>query len=125
MKVGQQKQIKAFVSPNRSYHLIGAQDWLTDRVFTLKVERNHAYATLFGYVKDENTNAPIEGAIISVQKIKVNTDKNGYFILNIPPERQRKQQRIRASKVGYKDYNRLNEPVIEDHETVIYLTRLE
>ena len=42
MKVGQQKQIKAFVSPNRSYHLIGAQDWLTDRVFTLKVERKNS-----------------------------------------------------------------------------------
>jgi len=42
MKVGQQKQIKAFVSPNRSYHLIGAQDWLTDRVYTLKVERKNS-----------------------------------------------------------------------------------
>ena len=42
MKVGQQKQIKAFVSPNRSYHLIGAQDWLTDQVFTLKVERKNS-----------------------------------------------------------------------------------
>ena len=42
MKVGQQKRLKAFVSPNRSYHLIGAQDWLSDQVFTLEVERKNS-----------------------------------------------------------------------------------
>ena len=39
MQRGQQKRIPAFTVANRSYHLIGAYNWRTDRVFSQAVER--------------------------------------------------------------------------------------
>jgi transposase len=42
MRRGQQKRIKAFTSPKRSLHLIGAHRWRTDQIFTQEVERKNS-----------------------------------------------------------------------------------
>jgi len=42
MHRGQQKRIRAFSVSERSYHLIGAQQWRTDQVFSQEVERKNS-----------------------------------------------------------------------------------
>lgn len=42
MRRGQQKRIRAFSLAQRSYHLIGAQQWRTDQVFSQEVEQKNS-----------------------------------------------------------------------------------
>ena len=42
MQRGQQKRIQAFSVSDRSYHLIGAQQWRTDQVFSQEVKRKNS-----------------------------------------------------------------------------------
>lgn len=46
MRRGQQKRIRAFSVAERSYHLIGAQQWRTDQVFSQEVERKNSQTFL-------------------------------------------------------------------------------
>jgi len=55
-----------------------------------------------GIVLDENRK-PIPGTVIIVQNIKTITDANGLFVINIPPDRQKRLQDITAVKNGYKE----------------------
>jgi transposase len=42
MKLGQQKRLQAFTSPDRRLHLIGALSFRTDEVWTQAVERKNS-----------------------------------------------------------------------------------
>ena len=42
MQRGQQKRIRAFTRPGRSYHLMGAYNWRTDQVFSQAVESKNS-----------------------------------------------------------------------------------
>ena len=40
--------------------------------------------------------------VISIGNLTATSDKNGYFVIEIPPEQQRREQTLVASKDGYK-----------------------
>jgi len=97
---------------------------LTENHIDLPVKRNSAYAKIFGIVKDAGTGSRLEGVKISVQDVFTESDKNGRFTLHIPFDQQRKQQRVRANKAGYIEWDR-TEPVIENFETIIRMQKKE
>jgi hypothetical protein len=57
---------------------------------------------LEGFILDGNKG--IAGAKVRVAGISAQTDKQGYFSISIPPEKQRKYQEVEISKDGYKPY---------------------
>jgi len=100
----------------------------TDTVFTLSgtylllpVRRDNSLARIFGIVKDDAGN-PVADVQISVQDLTVRSDSTGRFTLPIPFDRQRKEQRIRAFKPGYKTWD-YTSPVIANEEIAIILSQ--
>lgn len=90
---------------------------------TLPIRRDGSYARIFGLVQEEDSLMPLEGVTVSIQELSTQTDENGRFSLDIPPEKQRKKQRVRATKPGYRPFDR-EEPVIENEETKISLQKI-
>lgn len=88
---------------------------------TLPLFRDRSYAHLAGLVTDEFDN-PIADATIAAAGISRQTNEQGRFTLEIPFEKQRKQQRLRVSKPGYKPWDR-TEPVLQNEETRIQLVK--
>lgn len=90
----------------------------------LPIRRDDTYARLFGIVVEdkEGAPAPLEGVTVSIPDISTQTDENGRFSLPIPFDKQRKQQRLRATKAGYVPFDRL-EPVNKNEETLINLQK--
>ncbi|MGB1241476.1 MAG: toll/interleukin-1 receptor domain-containing protein [Chitinophagales bacterium] len=46
--------------------------------------------------------APLEGVVVSIGKLQVNTGKQGYYELHIPKELQRQKQKVQFYKEGFK-----------------------
>lgn len=88
----------------------------------LPIRRDESYARVFGLVQEEESLNPLRGVNISIQDTSTVTDENGWFELYIPFGKQRKKQRIRASKTGYLPFDR-EEPVIKGEETRISLQK--
>lgn len=100
----------------------------TDTVFVLKddhislpIRRDSSLARIFGIVKDEAGN-PVADAQISVQNLTARSDAAGRFNLHIPFDWQRREQRIRAFKPGYKAWD-YSSPVIANEEMAIILSQ--
>ena len=72
-------------------------------------------------MKDENGYA-LKDVKITVQDISVQTDESGIFKLNIPFEKQLKSQRLKASKEGYKVWER-ETPVVKGVSEEIILKK--
>jgi hypothetical protein len=95
---------------------------LQENSLNLAIRRNDALSKIFGLVKDENGKA-LEGVKITIQEdISTLSNNEGRFTLQIPFDKQRKEQTIRAFKEGYKTYSRL-EPIIENEETLILMEK--
>lgn len=82
---------------------------LNKESLTLPIRRDRTYARLAGQVTDEAGN-PVADAKVSTQNITGETDDQGQFSLDIPFEKQRKQQRLTVSKAGFNPWDR-TEPV--------------
>jgi hypothetical protein len=98
---------------------------LKENHITLQVRRNDALAKIFGVVKEQGSGIRLEKVTVSIPgavDVETVTDKDGKFVLAVPFALQRKQQRVRAYKPGYKEWDRF-EPVIENEEMIISLTR--
>jgi hypothetical protein len=95
---------------------------LTGDPIVLPVKLGDAYAKIIGIVKEQGSEARLENVTVSVPGAETVTDRQGKFELSIPLAFQRKQQRVRAYKQGYKEWNR-HEPVIENEEMIIYLEK--
>jgi hypothetical protein len=95
---------------------------LNENALVLPIRRNNALSKIFGLVKDENGKA-LAGVKITIQEdISTISKEDGSFSLQIPFDKQRKEQTIRAFKEGYKTYTRL-EPIIENEETLILMEK--
>lgn len=74
-----------------------------------------------GYVKDANTLEYIEGARVFLLELESFTDENGWFKIEIPFEKRRQFQTIRAYKKGYKEYLNTDVPIQTLEEEIILL----
>jgi hypothetical protein len=56
---------------------------------------------IFGRILDEENSNALEGVRVSIQNLETLTDKNGWFELTIPIEKQAQFQNIRLEKKGF------------------------
>ena len=82
---------------------------LNKEAFILPIRRDDTYARMMGIITDEDGN-PLAGATVSIQNMAETTNAQGQFSLDIPFEKQRKQQRLSVTKAGFKPWDRF-EPV--------------
>ena len=78
----------------------------------LPIQHDNSLARVFGTVRDEQGRA-IVGATIRVQDMKVQTSSDGSFSLSVPPEKQRKQQRVEVIVNGKVVWD-LTQPILAD-----------
>ncbi len=83
----------------------------------LVIQRDGSLSKLTGMVTDAEGRF-IADAKVVVKGIEANTDTNGWFLLNIPPEKQEEKQMVTIQKPGYK--NKL-EYVYPGHKTNLVL----
>jgi hypothetical protein len=76
---------------------------LTGNSGTLAIERDDSLARLTGTVTDGRGNF-IAGARIVIEDLVTITDQNGWFKLEIPPDRQKEKQLLSVQKDGYQSY---------------------
>ena len=74
---------------------------LASEVIELSVYRNDDLAVIKGTITDENTN-PLEQVKVSTDCCETQTQQSGDFLIRIPFEHQRLQQRITVFKEGFK-----------------------
>lgn len=67
----------------------------------LPIQRDNTYGRVFGMVKDED-NTPIEGVCVGIGELQSLTNASGYFSIEIPARLQATEQRVVATKQGYK-----------------------
>ena len=93
----------------------------SESMIEVSLIRNKSLSKIFGIVKDERGHS-LSNVDISIQDIYTKSLSSGYFQLNIPSNKQRKFQRLRISKNGFKTWD--NEvPVIENEEVQVNLQR--
>lgn len=93
----------------------------SESMIEVSLTRNKSLSKIFGIVKDERGHL-LSNVDISIQDIYTKSLSSGYFQLNIPYSKQRKFQRLRISKNGFKTWD--NEvPVIENEEVQVNLQR--
>jgi hypothetical protein len=86
----------------------------------LNIKRNATLARIFGVVKDNVRNAPLQGVNISVSGLETQTGADGRFSIDIPLHLQKKEQRLTATKDGYKTWDHTL-PVSDKNEWIIHL----
>ena len=67
--------------------------------YTLQIHRDKSFGLYSGHVVDQDGNY-VEGASVIVGGYSTSTDKNGYFIINIPVEEQTTTKRVIVEKIG-------------------------
>ncbi len=92
-----------------------------EEAIRLPIRRDDTFARINGIVTDEAGN-PITDATVVTQGIIWQTNELGRFKLEIPFDKQRKQQRLRVTKEGFKPWER-TEPVFRNQETRIQLEK--
>lgn len=108
-------QSEGFIPIDKSFNL-------TKNHIDLPVKRNENFAKIVGIVKEQGSGSRLGDVKVSAGDAVATTDGEGKFTLSIPFSMQRKQQRVRAYKEGYKEWDRI-EPVIANVETIIYLQK--
>jgi len=86
---------------------------------TLPIRRDNSLACIAGRVKDAQ-GYPLEAATVRVLDISDITKADGSFKINIPPDKQRKQQRVEVFLRGYKPWD-YTFPVSEKEEIPVIL----
>jgi hypothetical protein len=94
------------------FHTIDTTVVLNKEAFILPIRRDDTYSRMMGIVTDEDGN-PLAGASVSIQDMAETTNAQGQFSLDIPFEKQRKQQRLSVTKAGFKPWDRF-EPVFSN-----------
>ncbi|MDD4847425.1 MAG: hypothetical protein PHR53_01475 [Bacteroidales bacterium] len=67
----------------------------------LFITKDNSYGVVFGTIIDGVTGQPVENAELNLQDIVTQSDASGNFKINIPLEKQAKEQRLQVYKVGY------------------------
>lgn len=83
----------------------------------LPIRRDNSLARIFGTVRDDQ-GSPLADVQISVQDITISSDVSGHFLLDIPFEKQRTEQRVLAIKPGYKPWD-FTFPVMQEEVRII------
>lgn len=91
------------------------------RQVNLTVRRDGTLGTLFGTIIGED-GAPLEGVAVTLQDMTVITDSNGNFLIEIPPRKQKLEQRVYAVRNGYERWD-FTAPVSADVPWNIVLKR--
>ena len=78
---------------------------------------------LEGEIRDENGN-PLDSVRASIQNLEAFTNKNGWFSLSIPPERQAAFHRISLDKKGYQSKTFNDVPIHTKRELTTTMKRL-
>ncbi len=86
-----------------------------DKPIQLTVELQHL-DKIVGRIVDEKTGAPIDSVRVSLQNIAAFTDSNGWFELNIPPDKQAQFRNIRLDKKGYQSEQFSDVPIHTQQE---------
>jgi len=93
---------------------------LKNKGILLNIKRDASLAKVFGIVKDNLNNAPLQGVKISVIGLETLTDDDGRFSIDIPLQMQKMEQRLTAAKTGYKTWDHTL-PVSDKNEWIIHL----
>lgn len=96
---------------------------LSKNNISIPLVRDKSLSRMFGFIKDENGN-PISDANVSIQNIDTTSTTSGYFQLNIPTYKQRKSQRLRIFKKGFKIWDN-ESPVLENEAIEVILINLK
>ncbi len=94
---------------------------LSEPQLTMPIRRDNSLAHIFGTVRDESGN-PVAGAQIIVQNITVFSGLAGDFSITLPFEKQRKEQRIRAFKIGFGESNE-TQTIVPNEDNDIRLSK--
>lgn len=110
-----------FTAPG--FQTIDTSILLENESLNLPIKRDDSYRKMYGKIEDESGN-PIENGIVRLNDVNLETrtDAQGNFSLNIPFDKQRKQQRLEVSKAGYQPFDR-TEPVNKDRAIRIQLIK--
>jgi len=76
----------------------------------LRIKRNNELGVVFGRVTDFETGQPVEDAMVQLLDYQTRTDALGRFRIEIPFEKQDKNQRVMVSKQGYQTWDELYRP---------------
>ena len=82
------------------------------------VEPDNSLAGLRGIVMDEEGDF-MANVRVSVDNIATQTDENGYFFLEIPPDKQRREQPLFLSKKGYITRNYTVKPETDEQIKIV------
>ena len=105
-----------------SYVSIDTTIMLKNKGILLNIKRDASLAKVFGIVKDNLNNTPLQGVKISMIGMETLTDEDGRFIIDIPLQLQKMEQRLIADKAGYKTWDHTL-PVSDKDEWKIHLER--
>ena len=92
---------------------------LSEKSMTIPLSRDNSLAMISGTIKDEK-GYPVEGAQVTVQDITVLSGASGIFMLTIPFDKQRKSQRVKVFKQGFKMWD-YETPVLKSEAVNIIL----
>ena len=74
---------------------------LSDNHISVPLSRDNSLAMVFGNIKDAK-GYPVADAQVTVQDMTVSSGSGGFYRVQIPADKQRKTQRVKAFKQGFK-----------------------
>lgn len=87
----------------------------------LALYRDNTYRFMKGRVKDFLTGNAIENAQVRVKNIVTQTDKDGWFLIDLPETIQQTEQRLIITKDKYQNWERI-EPVTNQESIILLKT---
>jgi Effector-associated domain 11 len=94
---------------------------LSENIVTIPLSRDNSLGMIFGSIQDENGN-PVAGAQVSVIELTTLSDASGQYKLLIPFDKQRKTQRVKVFKQGFKIWD-IESPVIPNEALMVVLKK--
>ena len=92
---------------------------LSEKSLTVPLSRDNSLATISGTIKDTK-GYPVADAQVTVQDVTVSSGSGGFFMLTIPFDKQRKSQRVKVFKQGFKMWD-FETPVLKSEAVNIIL----
>ena len=94
---------------------------LSENHMTVHLGRDNSLAMVFGNIKDAK-GYPVADAQVTVQDMTVSSGSGGFYRVQIPSDKQRKTQRVKAFKQGFKVWD-YDTPVVAAEPVNIILLR--
>ena len=94
---------------------------LSDNTLTVPLSRDNSLAMISGQIKDAK-GYPVADAQVTVQDITVSSGSGGFYRVQIPADKQRKTQRVKAFKQGFKVWD-YETPVVQGEPINIILLK--